>query len=44
MLRASLKQVSSDPLALLAAAGLEPTLRAENLSVEQFCALARAAT
>ena len=44
MLRASLQQVSSDPLALLAAAGLEPTLRAENLSVEQFCALARAAT
>ncbi|MDP6872446.1 MAG: 16S rRNA (adenine(1518)-N(6)/adenine(1519)-N(6))-dimethyltransferase RsmA [Alphaproteobacteria bacterium] len=43
MLRSSLKQISADPAGLLAAAGLEPTLRAENLSVEQFCALARAA-
>ena len=42
MLRSSLKQISADPVRLLAAAGLEPTLRAENLSVEQFCALARA--
>ena len=42
MLRGSLKQISPDPVRLLAAAGLEPTLRAENLSVEQFCALARA--
>ena len=42
MLRSSLKQISADPVALLTAAGLEPTLRAENLSVEQFCALARA--
>ncbi|MBT3371324.1 MAG: 16S rRNA (adenine(1518)-N(6)/adenine(1519)-N(6))-dimethyltransferase RsmA [Rhodospirillaceae bacterium] len=43
MLRSSLRQISSDPVGLLQAAGLEPTLRAENLSVEQFCALARAA-
>ena len=42
MLRSSLKQISADPGGLLQAAGLEPTLRAENLSVEQFCALARA--
>jgi len=42
MLRSSLKQISADPVRLLAVAGLEPTLRAENLSVEQFCALARA--
>ena len=43
MLRSSLRQISADPLGLLATAGLEPTLRAENLSVEQFCTLARAA-
>jgi 16S rRNA (adenine1518-N6/adenine1519-N6)-dimethyltransferase len=42
MLRSSLRQISADPIALLWAAGLEPTLRAENLTVEQFCALARA--
>jgi 16S rRNA (adenine1518-N6/adenine1519-N6)-dimethyltransferase len=42
MLRGSLKQISADPVGLLRRAGLEPTLRAENLSVEQFCALARA--
>jgi 16S rRNA (adenine1518-N6/adenine1519-N6)-dimethyltransferase len=42
MLRSSLKQISADPVALLTAAGLEPTLRAENLTVEEFCALARA--
>jgi 16S rRNA (adenine1518-N6/adenine1519-N6)-dimethyltransferase len=42
MLRSSLKQISHDPAGLLAVAGLEPTLRAENLDVEQFCALARA--
>lgn len=42
MLRGSLKQISADPLQLLAAAGVAPALRAENLSVEQFCALARA--
>lgn len=42
MLRSSLKQISADPVALLTAAGLETTLRAENLTVEEFCALARA--
>ncbi|MDA1099626.1 MAG: 16S rRNA (adenine(1518)-N(6)/adenine(1519)-N(6))-dimethyltransferase RsmA [Proteobacteria bacterium] len=42
MLRGSLKQICPDPIPVLAAAGLQPTLRAENLSVEQFCALARA--
>ncbi len=42
MLRSSLKQISPDAIALLAEADLEPTLRAENLSIEQFCALARA--
>ena len=42
MLRSSLRQLSADPVGLLQSAGLEPTLRAENLSVEQFCALARA--
>lgn len=41
MLRASLKQLGIDPVALLAEAGIEPTRRAEELSVEQFCALAR---
>ena len=42
MLRISLKSlgVAVDPL--LAAAGLAPTARAEELSVAQFCALARA--
>lgn len=40
MLRQSLKSLGADPLALLAAAGIEPTLRAEQLSIEQFCALA----
>lgn len=42
MLRQSLKSLGVDPLALLAAAGIEPTLRAEQLSIEQFCALADA--
>jgi len=42
MLRSSLKGVGVDTEKLLADAGIEPTLRAEVLSVEQFCALARA--
>jgi 16S rRNA (adenine1518-N6/adenine1519-N6)-dimethyltransferase len=42
MLRGSLKAVSGDPQALCAAAGIDPTARAEALSVEDFCALARA--
>lgn len=42
MLRSSLKGVGVDTETLLAEAGIDPTLRAEVLSVEQFCALARA--
>lgn len=42
MLRQSLKSLGTDPLALLAATGIEPTLRAEQLSIAQFCALAEA--
>lgn len=42
MLRASLKSLGRDPLAMIEAAGALPTQRAEELSVEQFCALARA--
>lgn len=42
MLRSSLKGLGVDTERLLADAGIEPTLRAEVLSVEQFCALARA--
>jgi len=40
MLRQSLKALGGE--ALCRAAGVEPTARAEELSVEQFCALARA--
>jgi len=42
MLRQSLKSLGGDTAALIAAAGVVPTARAEELSVEQFCALARA--
>ena len=42
MLRGSLKQLGGDPMDLLAAAGLDPTNRAEQVSVEDYCALARA--
>jgi 16S rRNA (adenine1518-N6/adenine1519-N6)-dimethyltransferase len=41
MLRQSLKTLTPDAIGLLAAAGIEPTLRAENLSVTDFAALAR---
>lgn len=41
MLRSSLKSLG-DPEALLAATGIPPTARAEEVSVEGFCALARA--
>jgi 16S rRNA (adenine1518-N6/adenine1519-N6)-dimethyltransferase len=41
MLRASLRTLG-DSEALLAAAGVTPTARAEELTVEEFCALARA--
>ncbi len=42
MLRASLKSVTSEPEKILEMAGVDPTARAETLSVEEFCALARA--
>lgn len=42
MLRQSLKSLGADPQALLAAAGLDPTARAEEISVEGFVKLARA--
>jgi 16S rRNA (adenine1518-N6/adenine1519-N6)-dimethyltransferase len=42
MLRQSLRQLGLDPAPLLAAAGIESTERAENISVEGFVALARA--
>ncbi|MCM0020972.1 MAG: 16S rRNA (adenine(1518)-N(6)/adenine(1519)-N(6))-dimethyltransferase RsmA [Tagaea sp.] len=43
MLRQSLK-AAGDAAALCEAAGIDPTRRAETLSVEEFCALARALT
>jgi 16S rRNA (adenine1518-N6/adenine1519-N6)-dimethyltransferase len=42
MLRASLRTLGVMPEPLLDAAGITPTARAEELSVVQFCALARA--
>jgi 16S rRNA (adenine1518-N6/adenine1519-N6)-dimethyltransferase len=42
MLRQSLRAVTPDAAALLAEAGVPETARAEDLTVEQFCALARA--
>lgn len=41
MLRAALKGMAPDIEAQLQAAGIAPTERAENLSIEQFCTLAR---
>ncbi|MFC7050624.1 16S rRNA (adenine(1518)-N(6)/adenine(1519)-N(6))-dimethyltransferase RsmA [Emcibacter nanhaiensis] len=41
MLRASLKSLGVDPLPKLEAAGIKETARAEELSVEDFCRLAR---
>jgi 16S rRNA (adenine1518-N6/adenine1519-N6)-dimethyltransferase len=41
MLRASLKQICLEPLDLLARAGIEETARAEEISIEAFCKLAR---
>ncbi len=41
MLRQSLKSLGGDPIALCEASGVDPTARAETLTVEQFCALAR---
>jgi 16S rRNA (adenine1518-N6/adenine1519-N6)-dimethyltransferase len=41
MLRQSLKTLISDPSALLAAANIDPTARAEDIPVDGFVALAR---
>ena len=41
MLRSSLKGMGPDIEAQLVAAGIEPTARAEEISLEKFCALAR---
>ena len=41
MLRVSLRSLTDDPIALLEAAGLPPTARAEEIDVEGFCRLAR---
>jgi len=42
MLRRSLAQISRDPAALCATAGVAETLRADDVTLEAFCALARA--
>jgi len=42
MLRQSLKAVTPDPVAIIVAAGLEETIRAENVPVEGYVALANA--
>ena len=43
MIRQSLKGLVSDPMPLIEAAGIDPTERAENLTIEDFCRLARLA-
>jgi 16S rRNA (adenine1518-N6/adenine1519-N6)-dimethyltransferase len=40
MLRQSLRALGADSLPLLAAAGIDPTRRAEELAIEEFCRLA----
>ena len=42
MLRSSLKTLDLDAEELLRASGIDPTRRAETLTIEEFCALARA--
>ena len=42
MLRQSLRSLGVDAAALLEKTGIAPTRRAEELSIEEFCALARA--
>ncbi|MDO8881757.1 MAG: 16S rRNA (adenine(1518)-N(6)/adenine(1519)-N(6))-dimethyltransferase, partial [Pseudotabrizicola sp.] len=42
MLRSSLKGLGGDVEALLEGVGIVPTQRAEEIGLEQFCALARA--
>lgn len=44
MLRSSLKALGGDPAALITQAGLEPTMRAEEVDVAGFCRLAKAAS
>ncbi len=44
MLRSSLKTLTSDPAALITQAGLEPTMRAEEVDIAGFCRLAKAAS
>ena len=41
MLRQSLRSLETDTAELIAAAGLDPTARAQEISVEQFVLLAR---
>lgn len=41
MLRASLKAVTPDPIGVLKQVGIDPTRRAETLSVAEFCAVSR---
>jgi len=41
MLRQSLKRLTADPAGLCAAAGVDPTARADALNVAAFCAVAR---
>lgn len=40
MLRASLKSILPNPLSMLENAGIDPTLRAEQLEIKDFCTLA----
>jgi len=42
MLRASLKQITPETESLLLACNIDPTRRAETLTIEEFCALSRA--
>lgn len=42
MLRSSLRSLVAEPIRILETAGIDPTRRAEDLTVVEFCALARA--
>ena len=42
MLRASLKQITNEAETILIACNIDPTRRAETLTIEEFCTLARA--
>ena len=44
MLRSSLRQLTPDSEALLVSLGIDPTARAEELSVADFCRIANALT